>query len=205
MEIPVNAEVKSAEGSRYGQLTYVIIDPKTRLITHLVVKADRSPHTERLVPVDRVLDSTSRVMRLRSTPAELDNLPPFIQTEYLREEIPYADVFAGQSEQPVAHLYDYTKLVPTYVPISQTQIPAGEIALQRGAQVEALDGSIGRVDEFLVDPKDEKITHLILRIGHLWGQRDITIPVDQIDRLEDERVYLKLNKQQIGQLPAVTR
>jgi sporulation protein YlmC with PRC-barrel domain len=69
--------------------------------------------------------------------------------------------------------------------------------------VEATDGHAGRVDEFLVDPANGHITHLVLREGHLWGQKDVTIPVAQIDRIEDGAVYLKLDKESIGALPAI--
>ena len=62
---------------------------------------------------------------------------------------------------------------------------------------------MGWVDEFLVDPEDGYITHLILREGHLWGQKDVTIPVSEIERIEENTVYLKLNKRDVGKLPAI--
>ncbi len=67
----------------------------------------------------------------------------------------------------------------------------------------AVDGHVGEVDELIVDPADEHITHLILRKGHFWGRRDVSIPVDQIDRLEADTIYLKLGKRAIGQLPPI--
>jgi len=45
------------------------------------------------------------------------------------------------------------------------------------------------------------ITHLILREGHLWGQKEVTIPLNQIERIEDDTVYLKLRKEEIEKLP----
>ncbi|KPK14357.1 MAG: hypothetical protein AMK69_28870 [Nitrospira bacterium SG8_3] len=53
---------------------------------------------------------------------------------------------------------------------------------------------MGPVTEFLVDQTDGHITHLVLREGHMWGRKDVTIPVFQIDRIEEDAVYLKLNK-----------
>ena len=85
----------------------------------------------------------------------------------------------------------------------EERIPPGELAIHRRARVEASDGPVGRVDEFLVDPSDGKITHLILREGHLWDQKDVTIPVSQIDHFGADTAYLKLNKDSIGKLPAI--
>jgi hypothetical protein len=76
--------------------------------------------------------------------------------------------------------------------------------MHRGARVEATDGHVGRVDEFLVDPMDGHITHLVLREGHLWGEKYVTISVSQIARLEEDAVYLKLDKQSIEALPTIS-
>lgn len=83
------------------------------------------------------------------------------------------------------------------------QIPTGELAVRRGYTVRALDGAVGRMDEFLVDPETWHVTHLVMREGHLWGQRDVTIPVSQIARIDEGIVYLKLDKRSVEALPAV--
>jgi sporulation protein YlmC with PRC-barrel domain len=75
--------------------------------------------------------------------------------------------------------------------------------VHRGARIHATDGAIGRVDEFLVNPANNRISHLVLREGHLWGQKDVTIPVAEIDHIDEDAVCLKLNKQQVGALPAI--
>jgi sporulation protein YlmC with PRC-barrel domain len=62
---------------------------------------------------------------------------------------------------------------------------------------------VGKVDEFLVNPENSHITHLILRRGHLWGKRDVSVPLDQIDSIDDDVVYLKLDKAAVGELPAI--
>ena len=51
MDIPINAEVRCADGP-CGRSTYVVIDPASRQITHVVVKEDGFPFAERLVPLD---------------------------------------------------------------------------------------------------------------------------------------------------------
>jgi hypothetical protein len=59
------------------------------------------------------------------------------------------------------------------------------------------------VDEFLINPDNDRITHLIMREGHLWGQKDVTIPVSPIDHYKDGTVYLKLRKKAIEKLPTI--
>jgi sporulation protein YlmC with PRC-barrel domain len=198
MDIPVNAEVECVNGV-CGQSTYVIINPVSRQVTHVVVKGKNGPHAQHLVPVDLVADTTPDLIRLGCTTDELAKIEPFTETEYVQERIP-----------DVAYLPDAYRVWPydipeldTTIPITHERISHGELAVHRGTRVEATDGHVGRVDEFLVDPVDSRITHLVLREGHLWGQKDVTIPVSQIDRIEEDTVYLKLDKHGIEALPAI--
>ena len=89
------------------------------------------------------------------------------------------------------------------VPMEHERIPPGEIAAHRGMSVEATNGHIGQVDEFLIDPLNGHITHLIMRKGHLWGRKDVTIPVSEIKDVEEDMVTLKLSREQIEALPSI--
>jgi hypothetical protein len=195
MDIPINAEVHCVDGFG-GHSTYVVLNPITGKMTHLVVKEHNLPYIEFLVPVERVTESTPHTIHLDCTRAELSKMDPFIKTEFVQSEIPRLTM-------------DPYMMWPYYIPetrvhtLEHEQIPPGEMAVHRGAHVEATDGHVGRVDGFLVDPKNAHITHLVLREGHLWGHKDVTIPVSQIDRLEEDTVYLELDKASIEALPTI--
>jgi sporulation protein YlmC with PRC-barrel domain len=195
MDIPINAEVRCADGP-CGRSTYVILNPTTEQVTHLVMKEEQSPHTERLVPVTLVAETTPHLIQLRCLRGELAKLEPFIETEFVQVNLPHY-VSNGYMMLP------YVIPAVEWATVEHESIPPGELAVRRGARVEATDGHVGRVDEFLVDPKNGHITHLVLREGHLWGQKDVTIPVSQIDRIEKDAVHLKLDKRSIEALPAI--
>jgi hypothetical protein len=57
------------------------------------------------------------------------------------------------------------------------------------------------VDEFVVDPGNGHITHLVLREGHLWGQKDVIVPVSAMGDKREDTLFLKLTKLQIESLP----
>jgi sporulation protein YlmC with PRC-barrel domain len=90
------------------------------------------------------------------------------------------------------------------MPLEHKHIPAGEVAIHRGTPVMATDGQVGKVDEFVVNPENDTITHLVLREGHLWGKKDITIPLSEIDKIADDAVYLKLDKKALAGLPTIS-
>jgi hypothetical protein len=41
----------------------------------------------------------------------------------------------------------------------------------------------------------------VLQQGHLWGRREVTVPLDAIDRIQADVVFLKLDKAAIERLP----
>jgi sporulation protein YlmC with PRC-barrel domain len=198
MDISVNAEVQCVDGLA-GHSTGVILHPISRRVTHIVVSERGFPHTERLVPVDLVIDSTPHQIRLRCTEEELLAMEPFIETEFMAATEPYA-VYSMEEYR----LWPYALPDPEMgMVVEHEQIPPGELAVHRGASVEATDGHVGQVDEFLLDPTDMHITHLVLREGHLWGQKDVTIPVSEIDQIKEDVVYLKLDRHSVGKLPGI--
>ena len=198
MDIPVNAEVKCADGPA-GRSIVLIVDPITRQVTHIVVRQKGGLHMERLVPVGLVTASTPHEIQLRCTSEELDRMELFVDVEFIPSEYPYT---AYDAEDQVFWPYVQAE-EDVMVPIETERIPPGELAIHRGAHVQATDGRVGKVDEFLVDLSDGHITHLVLREGHLWGQKDVTIPASEIQRIEEDTVYLKLDKHSIEKLPGI--
>jgi hypothetical protein len=191
MDIPIGAEVKCADGPG-GHSTCVILNPVTRRVTHVVVKEAWFPHVEHLVPVDLVAESTPHQIHLRCTTKDLAELDSFIEAEFIQSEDPF-------------HIYDmeeyrlwpYVQPEDEMLPIEFERVPPRELAIHQGAHVQARDGQVGQVDEFLVNVADGHITHLVLREGHLWGQKDVT------ERIEEDTVRLRLDRASVEALPAV--
>jgi hypothetical protein len=79
------------------------------------------------------------------------------------------------------------------------RIPKGEVEIRRASGVDSADGHhLGHVDGFIVD--DEHITHLVLERGHLWGKREIAIPIGAVADVLTDAVTLKLSKDEVGAL-----
>ena len=77
--IPLNANVECMDGS-CGESITVIVNPTTNKVTHFVVRYKGLPDPDqRLVPVDQVLDTSSDLIRLRCTKAELAEMDHFIE------------------------------------------------------------------------------------------------------------------------------
>jgi len=183
----------------------VLVDTRRKKVTHLVIKEAEAPHEERIVPIEAVADTAPDVILLRSTRDELNKMESFIQTEYIKEEMPDAD-YTPSGFVPFGTYWVWPYPVPDrtqVVAVAHKKVPLGELAIERGTHVEATDGRVGRVDELIVHPEDEHITHVVMREGHLWGQKEIAIPVSAIDRIKADTVYLKLSKDEVEALSAL--
>ncbi len=205
MEIPLNAQVECTDGV-CGRSEFVLINPVIDQVTHLVVKEDSSPNVEYIVPVEFVVETSTDTIRLRCSKAELEKMDPFIQTTFIKEKVPDRNYASGGGMIGLGSFY-YMPYVTSEISVYETekdqQIPPGELAVRRGTRVKATDGYVGHVDEFVVNPENGHITHLVMREGHLWGQKDVTIPLSAMVETREDTVFLKLDKHQIESLPTV--
>ncbi|MGA7192059.1 MAG: PRC-barrel domain-containing protein [Anaerolineales bacterium] len=183
---------------------YVLVNPVAEKVTHMVVREDASPNTEYIVPVETVSATIVDTIQLRCSKAELKKMNHFIQTEFVEEKVPSSGFLAGNGMYGMGSYY-YLPYVTSdgkaYESVRTQQIPPGELAVHRGTRVEAKDGYVGKVDEFVVNKKNGNITHLVMREGHPWGRKDVIIPLSAMDKTLDGTMFLTLNKHEIESLP----
>jgi PRC-barrel domain len=199
MEIPLNAPVECTDGI-CGRSEYVLVNPVVEKVTHLVVREDSS-NTEYIVPVEVVSETTANMIQMHCSKAELEKMDPFVTTQFIEEKLAninfgYSGIGGSQFFMPYI-----TPDVTVQMPVEHFEIPAGELAIHRGTRVEATDGHVGHVDEFVVNPGNGHITHLVMREGHLWGKKDVMIPLSAMGDTREDIVFLKLDKSQIEALP----
>lgn len=192
--IPLNAKVECNDGA-CGESTHNVSDPTTRRLTFVVVREKHGEQKQRLVPLTRVVKTSSNLIQLDCSADELAAMEPFSTQQF----IPFDQTVGAET----FYVLPYAILEGTPAIVEYEHIPPGQLAVRRGTGVEATDGWIGRVDEFAIDPKSGEITHLILGEGHLWGKKELALPVSAIDRVFDEVVYLKLDKQSVEKLPLI--
>ena len=202
MEIPLQAQVECTDGV-CGLSVYVLINPLVDEVTNLVVR-ETSSNTEYIVPVDFISTTIADTIRLNCNTAELEQMKPFVKTEYVESKIPVGNIGLAGGIYGMGSYYYLPYVTPeltVQVPVEHRQIPLGELAVQRGTRIEAKDGYVGKVDEFVVNPQTGRITYLVMREGHMWGAKNVIIPLSAMDDTGDDTLFLNLNKQQIESLP----
>ena len=189
-----------------GEVTRVVVDPVVPTVTHLVVEPKHRHGLGRLVPLDLV-DATTGEIRLRCTIAEFEKLDFAEETQFL----PSTGGYGGYDPEQVLS-WPYYGLGggmgmglgtgSVSLPVTYDTVPLGEVALRRGEQVHATDGDIGRVRGLVIDRRDHHVTHVLLQEGHLWGRKEVAIPIGAVTRVDDG-IRLNITKQEVQDLPAV--
>ncbi|MGC9974027.1 MAG: PRC-barrel domain-containing protein [Gaiellaceae bacterium] len=200
----------------FGELADIVIDPTRRRVTHLVVQPHHQHRLARLVPVELAGPGGGGAqpeILLRCTVEEVRRLAPVQEFAYLRlGEFPVDDPDWDVGVQDVLAMpyYDGNVALGGYagerdprVGLNYDRVPKGEVEIRRASAVSSADGHhLGHVDGFLVDDNDQ-ITHLVLEHGHLWGRREVTIPIGEVRKVETDTVSLSLSKDEVGALEPV--
>ncbi len=195
IDLPMKAEVHCSDGV-VGFSTHVIGNPVDHQVTHLVVKSVQPPFNEYIVPLCKLEETASHLIKLSCARKEFEKMEQFEVEEYIHTR--YSNYQWLPYQLPSQVLVDE---VDEYVPVKNRNIPQGEITVWRGAKVEAIDGYVGLLDELLINSNNMQATHLVLRERNIFQQREITIPISQIERMDEDTMYLKLDRQSVKELP----
>ncbi len=198
----IGTEARCSDGA-CGEVSRVVVDPVARAVTHLVVEPMHREGPGRLVPLDLV-DATPDEVRLRCTKAEFGKLDSAEETRFVPGSGGY---FPYGPEEMFS--WPYYSLGGAGLPadigpqaVTYDTVPLGEVAVHRGDPVHATDGSIGRVQGLVIDPRSRHVTHVLLQEGHLWGRKEVAIPISAVTRVE-EGIKLNITQHEVQDLPPV--
>jgi sporulation protein YlmC with PRC-barrel domain len=212
-EYEIGAQAYCQDGE-CGELARVVIDPIKRAITHLVVERPNGREIGRLVPVDLVETATEKELRLSCTREKFEALEEAEETKFI--SAPSGQWGYGQNQMLLMPFFGMGMggmgmggmgmgmggmgMGPQAV--IHDKVPLGEVQVHRGDKVHASDGVIGSVQGLVIEPHDHHVTHVLLQEGHLWGRKQVAIPIKSVTTVEDG-IQVSLTKREVGELPPV--
>jgi len=217
MSLRIGADANCSDGA-CGQVSRIIVNPVAREATHLVVDQKHRSGAGRLVPVDLV-DATTGQLRLRCTLAEFRALRPAQETEVVPELDPTGHQDSDSPSPPRVNVLPLSAGVfgmpgaaearhdlgpgqpeaPQEVTVGS--VPLGEVDIRRELTVCATDGEIGHVQGVVVEPGGHYVTHVLLQEGHMWGGKEVAIPIGAVIKIGSLLIHLSLTKHQVKDLP----
>ncbi len=208
MSFTIGTDATCTDGSA-GTVRRVVVDPLARAVTHLVVEPRHRRGLARLVPVE-LAETAGDVVALRCTLAEFERLDSAEETQFVPGTIGYEQYGPEQVlSWPYYGLHGGQAggIAGADVPgVSQTvtydTVPEGEVEVRRGEPVYATDGPIGHVHGLVIDAASRHVSHVLLAEGHLWGRKEVAIPIGAVTDVRDG-IKLTISKQEVAGLPPV--
>jgi sporulation protein YlmC with PRC-barrel domain len=208
-ELIIGREVACSDGV-CGDLRRVIVAPAVSEVTHLAIEPKHGLGSGRLAPI-ALVEVTGEEISLRCTLSEFDALEEadeFVLTKETGGQWVFGPSFGigmgggiGGMGMGGARMGN---AVPEPHAVASDHVPTGDIELQRGDHVHATDGDIGRVQGLVISSRDQRVIAVLLAEGHLWGQKQVLIPISAITSVDDG-VMLNLTKDEVRDLPPSDR
>jgi uncharacterized protein YrrD len=97
MRFKQGATVSTYDDKNLGTVDRVVLNPKTKEVTHIIVRKGFLFSEDKLIPLDLVALATEDKVTLRQDATDLDKLPIFEEVHY----IPLDETEARTAEYPV--------------------------------------------------------------------------------------------------------
>jgi sporulation protein YlmC with PRC-barrel domain len=207
MDLQKDAMIVTHDGQEVGHLDRVAINPRSKEVTHLVVRKGR------LFPVDKVIEMsyvdsvTPERIILRPELGDPEYLPPFQVKYYVGTNAPMAPDagFGGLGGVPVRGIPDSALPLPKLPPAGkelevEQNVPDTTVALKEGAKVVAEDGkAVGQVVRITADETTGTATHFVVTMGTV-GKTHKAVPTDWIGDVQEKEVKLLVEADAVEQL-----
>jgi sporulation protein YlmC with PRC-barrel domain len=213
MQFRQNAGVHTADGKVAGRIDRVVLDPKTKEVTHIVVRKGFLFTDDKVIPMDLIDAASEAGVMLRENAGDLQALPLFEETHHVRAaESPPTQAGGDIRVNDTPSFYWYPlmggvppiavadPLTPGYVAETEQNIPEGTVALKEGAKVIAADGQhVGNVEQVITDPRVGRIMNLVISQGILVKERR-QVPFTWVSTVREHEVHLTVASQIIDEL-----
>lgn len=207
IEYHIGAAVDCSDGPA-GKLKHLVIDPSADSLTHLVVDAQEHFGIPVLVPIDHVADAGRERVSLRCSQAQLKQMDPYEKVvtsggdaqSGMAGMAPPLIPASGIGEIAAAGNTGSLGIAPTTAPIVEEVVPSGEVVIDRDSEVAARDGEVGHVEVVVTDPATSRLSHLVVRSGHLWATHTFRLPASVVERVEEGSVRLRLTRAEVEEI-----
>jgi uncharacterized protein YrrD len=208
MQFKQGMKVITSDEQTVGHIDRLVLDPKTKVVTHLVVRKGWLFTEDKVVPTDLIATAAGDRAVLRDSAGDLSGVTRFEETHFIPVwELPARDT--ADPQQPKLYGYPplgtwwnypgYTNL--PYVTEKVRNIPEGTVALKAGAKVVSADDEhVGDIEQVFAEPGSDRATHLLVAKGLIRKERKL-IPTFWIDRVNAKQVTLSVESTLIDMLP----
>lgn len=197
MRLEIGAPVSCS--GKTASLQSILIKSANHVVTHLVVQAGRRPDAARIVPISLVIP-VGDAISLTCSWNDFEQLDPTEQKRDVQAgdrnfQFRPGDTLTGMRYIPTDPTAPYA--------VSTSNVPENSYAFQ-SQSICAEDGHVGNFGGLIVDPSSREATHVLMAKKHLFGKKEIPIPITQVKRLGDGEIDLALTKNEVDAIASTS-
>src|SRR5688572_2211950 len=107
MKLKEDARVVTSDGQTVGHVDRVVMDPRTKEVTHVVVRKGFLFTEDKVVPIDLIAGVVDDQVQLRADAGDLERLPDYEETTYIPLDELERSRVPPETLAPVTSLYWY--------------------------------------------------------------------------------------------------
>jgi uncharacterized protein YrrD len=202
MQFKEGTHLFTADGTDVGSIERVVLDPRTKNVTDVVIRQGVLFTEDKVVPIEFIVSADENGATLKRAVGNLLELPLF-------EEVNYVPIDTTYPAGDVTPLYGYPPAgmgwwhypVRPYAIEVERNIPENTVPLKEGATViSADDKHVGNVDRVFMESQADRATHLVISQGLVFKERKL-IPTSWITEIAEDKVHLMVESAFIARLP----
>ncbi len=200
MQFKRDAKVYTSTGHEVGRVDRVVLDPKTKEVTHIVVRKGFLFTEDKLVPLNLIASANEDRVTLRPDASDLYALPPYEETHYipLDEAESSAAAYPPDLAMPLYWYVPYGIGSPGYIPPpmyraeTERNTPANTVAVKEGAKVfSADDKEVGSVERVFTDSTTDQATYIVVSQGAILKEKK-SVPMSWVRTVTQDEVHLSV-------------
>ena len=203
------AEIYTSDGQKLGHMAQVILNPHTKMVTHIVVHKGHFFFSNKVIPVKDIQQTLADRVTLHPG-AQTDAYPDYVETHFLplvgNEEV------AGKLASPVLWypplemmVYNPMSYEDLYIVSETRNIPTDSKALAIGSKVITSDGKhAGQVQEVFMESTTQLASHILVSKGVLLPAEKL-VPTLWIQEIEGSEIHLGVDGAMLMSVPDYNR
>lgn len=199
MQFRNDSEVFTIDHEAVGHVDRVVLDPKTKEVTHLIVRKGLLLTKDRVLPIDLVNTSDGKYITLTINAKQVDELSEYEEQTYVpieEKDLPtgtvYYPSFYWYPLMPSA--YPTPPMDPTlgYKVETHRNLPEQTIALKAGARVVDSDGEeVGHIEQISTLYNSDTVVSFVIARGLLVKEHRL-VPMSWVKLITADEIQLKV-------------
>ena len=202
MEFKQGTKVVTSDGQNSGTVDRVVLDPRTKKVTDVVLHKGFLLPEDKVVPIQHVVKADDHEVVLKDSAERVKDLPPFQEKYYVPSNNEIGIDYTTGYARP---LYGYPPVNPLWPGKIETQqnIPPNTVSVKEGAKVMSEDGKhVGNVERVILDSPSNCVTHIVISHGIMRHRK--LIPESWINQMGEDGVTLAVGQHILDELEPYT-